>query len=474
MKCLTNNIFKPLSSTNQNSSVGVLLPSIGKYAAWPTIRRNPINNDLMIVYTSTNHHICNDSEIILLTSSDEGCNWKKHKVLDSYYNNSSNLIFNILPKSGTITVSRNLKKIIFSWSNKNNYYYKFFNTTSQAFVDLYLNIWSDEYEIRKPSIIELKNLWVEKLIKEFDYPYKFEFIEEWVKGGFPNGFSFGNFCNPEGNMIIGWYQEFDDNNDYTVTISKSSIRLGTRSAHGGAELHDGSLIFISKGYIPSKNNKLEEKIIVEHFKKYADPSGKLLLAFDFVSIIPYPIKEINNVNFDVRLSEPCVVECCQGDILVIFRNDDCGSQEQDAIDRDPKHAFYFARSKDSGKSWSSCVPFLLKDTTGNTISFQASDAPEVIKLSNGDLLFTFSERMNQTISDCKINYAILKKGDITWQNSKNLITHNSHPSNFGNPSSVEMLDGTILTVWYQQVSPLRFNTTHPQDMTWLFACNWRL
>lgn len=178
--------------------------------------------------------------------------------------------------------------------------------------------------------------------------------------------------------------------------------------HGPIELKDGRLL-----YVGTANISDEKKLAVEE----STDDGK---SWKLLSIISIP----KNESID-PYSEPHIVEMTDGKLLAMFRYnpDDKG-----------KSFLRQTESYNGGITWT--------ETRKTDIW---GFPPHILQLKNGWLLVSYGVR--------KIPYSeracISKDGGETWDIENEIILSSSNSGDLGYPASVQLDDGSILTIYYQ-------------------------
>lgn len=123
--------------------------------------------------------------------------------------------------------------------------------------------------------------------------------------------------------------------------------------------------------------------------------------------------------------EPHAVELDDGTILGVVR-----AQGKEV---DFGFTMYQTISNDGGKTWSEMVPMHI-----------CGSPPQLIKHSSGAVILVYGRRA-EPFGERAI---ITKDGGKTWSDEITLCE--TTPCDLGYPASVELSDGSILTVYYQQ------------------------
>ncbi len=186
------------------------------------------------------------------------------------------------------------------------------------------------------------------------------------------------------------------------------IRQLVTAPHGPIELKDGRLLYVGTADING-----EKKLAVEESKDDG-------VSWQLLSTINIPDNESMP-----PYSEPHVVEMPDGKLLAMFR-----------FNPDDKTKAYLRQSEsnDGGKTWT---------TTHKTKIW--GYPPHLILLKNGWLLASYGVR--------KIPYSeracISKDGGKTWDIENEIVLSLSDSGDLGYPASVQLDDGSILTIYYQ-------------------------
>lgn len=200
------------------------------------------------------------------------------------------------------------------------------------------------------------------------------------------------------------------------------IRAGVSSPHGPTELDDGSLLFLGKASAPYETwgagATFSETPIT------AAVSRDDGLTWNVVATVPCA-----KGHSDADYHEPHAVQASDGRILVHIRNHA----------RSPSMDTLQAESLDGGTTWSTPQP----------LPFGAAAHPaHLLRLRDGRLLSTygyreapFGNRAGASV-DC----------GQTWSEPI-LISDDGIGFDLGYPSTAELADGTLLSVWYEKMTP---------------------
>jgi hypothetical protein len=191
--------------------------------------------------------------------------------------------------------------------------------------------------------------------------------------------------------------------------------------HGPTILPDGGILYVGRKY---DLNRTDKDILA--YVSYDEGS-----TWEFLAQIPYP-EELH----DELLSEPYAVVFPSGEIFLAVRSQGVPSTSTLKI--------YTTRSADGGKSWSQ--PQLL-DLKGAP--------PHLLRHSSGALLLTYGRRVEPMGEYVRVS----RDEGRTW--SKDVrISPEPVDWDHGYPTSVELDDGDIFTVYYGKCSGDDFTSIH--------------
>lgn len=200
---------------------------------------------------------------------------------------------------------------------------------------------------------------------------------------------------------------FRISNDCGITFGKIFSSPVT-SPHGPTELRDGTVLWAG-------NN----------FHNYS--GGIEVVSINTENGETEFVGKITIDDAEIELCEPHLIEPADGKLICHIRGEH--KDENDSI-----FTVFQSVSYDKGKTWS--APEMLLDETGGA-------PPHLIQLSSGILLSTYGRR--------KLPYGIMAMmsldGGKSWE--KDIRIYENHASDdIGYPSTVELSDGTLITVFY--------------------------
>jgi len=190
-----------------------------------------------------------------------------------------------------------------------------------------------------------------------------------------------------------------------------AIKVPVSSPHGPTKLRDGRLLYLGK----ERGSGVAER--AGHILAYDSADGGL--TWNFLYDIEFP-EGCGPTN----MHEPYAIELSDGTILGAIR-----AQSEPV---EPNFTIYFTRSYDGGKTWTS------PEATG----FFGSP-PHLLELSSGDVLLSYGRR-KKPYGEC---VRISRDGGKSF--GEEMMLCGAPTTDLGYPSSVELDDGSIVTVYYQ-------------------------
>jgi hypothetical protein len=200
---------------------------------------------------------------------------------------------------------------------------------------------------------------------------------------------------------------FRISNDGGATFSEI-FHSSVSSPHGPTELKDGTVLWAGNNF-------------------YDYNSGIEIHSIDVKTGACEFIGKITLENKEIVLCEPHLIELENSDLLCLIRGED--EAESDSI-----FTLLQSVSSDKGKTWS--TPEMILDKTGGA-------PPHILKLKSGKLICTYGRR--------KLPYGIMamisSDNGKTWEKDLRLY-ENFVSDDIGYPSTVELEDGSLLTIFY--------------------------
>lgn len=184
--------------------------------------------------------------------------------------------------------------------------------------------------------------------------------------------------------------------------------------HGPALLKDGTMLYVGRPFV-------DEGTYTHAYRMY--PDGRM-----------EKLGEIDDVYMDGKrlLScEPHAIELPDGRFICHIRVQ--GDRETRVF------TTYQSESSDGGKTWTKPVPLL---------SQQGGAPAHLVQLSNGLLISVYGYRQEPY----GLRVMVSDDGGKTWE--KDLVLVDGYPSgDLGYPATIELDDGTLLTVYYARPEP---------------------
>jgi len=212
---------------------------------------------------------------------------------------------------------------------------------------------------------------------------------------------------PEEKLKAGSYVRVSE--DYGVTWSKT-VRMPISAPHGPNRCRDGSLIYLGLEYC--SDGELAPKAVAL-YKSF--DSG---YSWEKISVVTPPDWLVDKEFLD----EPHVIELPDGRLFGAFR-----------IEGRKPFTIGTTVSEDGGKTWSDVV------CTG-----VSGSPPHLMMHSSGALICSYGRREAPYGERAIVSYDFGK----TW--SEEYILDESYSGDLGYPSTVELDDGSLITVYYQR------------------------
>lgn len=229
---------------------------------------------------------------------------------------------------------------------------------------------------------------------------------------------------------------FRISNDNGVTFGPV-FHSPVSSPHGPAELSDGSIVWV--GTVFRKNEKQEpgmevHKINLDGTTEYI---GK--------------IKAAKMNGFDPFSCEPHAVEAADGTLITQFRVQKVSKM----VGFNDIFTIFQSESRDSGKTWSE--PHQILPILGGS-------PPHLLRHSSGMLICSYCYRENPYC----IRVMFSKDNGITWDNNPDYNIYVGNISDdMGYPATVELDDGSLLTVFYAH--PAKGDAAVIMQQKWRFS-----
>lgn len=192
------------------------------------------------------------------------------------------------------------------------------------------------------------------------------------------------------------------------------IRVPISSPHGPTLLSDGRLLYVGKTSYTSE-------YVSGIYAFVSEDGGK---TWTLLSRIRF-FKGYTDSEF----TEPYAMELSNGRIMVALRGG--GEKFPEGL------TTFLTYSDDGGKSW--VTPYIVRE------NFTGAPA-HLLQCADGTLIMTYSRRANP----CGIRVIISRDGGESWGEEYSLSNaRDPADSDLGYPSTAQLADGTLLTVYYQ-------------------------
>lgn len=203
------------------------------------------------------------------------------------------------------------------------------------------------------------------------------------------------------------------------------VKVAVTAPHGPIELRDSSLLYVGRSF-SDKNASISTLKSFDNGKTWTKTGSIPLFDGDDISLC----------------HEPHAIELSDGTILAMYRY-----EPPDMNNRYMRQSF----SHDGGKTWSKAekTPIL-------------GYPPHLLMLKNGWIAVAYGRR----IPPYGERVCISRDGGKTWDVENEIALCGAPNDDLGYPASVELGDGSILTVFYQQEKA--------GEKTCLMGVHWRL
>ena len=195
---------------------------------------------------------------------------------------------------------------------------------------------------------------------------------------------------------------------------ETRVRLFGIAPHGAIQLEDGRLLFVGRRGVPGgiAFGVLESRDEARSWQQ--------------IGLVPAnPEDEANDY------SEPHVVETDDGRLVAMFRYD---PRRESPGRREENYILRQSESSDGGKTWTTC----------HTTPIQGYP-PHLLRLRDGTIVCAYSRRRRPYGE-----YACISRdGGRTWDIGNEIQLAAATSPDLGYPSTIEMADGVLLTVYYQ-------------------------
>ena len=224
---------------------------------------------------------------------------------------------------------------------------------------------------------------------------------------------------PKEEFLTGCYTRISRDNGMTWSAPR---KAPVSSPHGPCRLRDGTLLFVGSYVADGFYFNGDYTTRIQMFQSKDDGE-----TWEFLSYIPMP------EGADQACHEPHAIEMANGDILVAVRYENTYKPVMKSM------RVYTAISHDKGKTWESSV--LHEDQHGAP--------PHLLQHSSGAVVLVYSRRLEPMGQYAQVSYDYGK----TWSKEKMIspeVNWGTPPWDHGYPSSVELKNGDIFTVYYKK------------------------
>lgn len=379
-------IFKPMKSSTDKPSTGVLFHEDGVYMGWPHIIKR-LDGSLLVSFAGGGKkaHVDPYGDPQLIKSTDNGQTWVKE--------NSVSLMNTVLDDGCTIFETK--AKTLIMTRRITNYFWKDPNhQPPNRPTD-----WDTYY---------ISNLdGVSAIIKEWEDSIQLSNTPYWPNTG--NTYPLSNCLD----YSYSFRNPFDPLTNNNTNLWNNKYPKRAHNVHGLAECSDGSIMSIGEGFNPNNAWGFQ----VEKSKN----DGR---TWNWISTIPfYPSASCDD------WSEATAIECMPDYYLAMFRNNNADEKQR-----------YLGQSVsvDGGLSWTPIQRILAPPGKPD---FMLGLPPSLLKLSNGNVAVVYSDRRHPYKVKVCFCYKTSNNSWI-WSNEIVAATFSNNPGvamHHGYPSAVEVL-----------------------------------
>ncbi len=192
-----------------------------------------------------------------------------------------------------------------------------------------------------------------------------------------------------------------------------TIKVPVSSPHGPSLRQDGSLLYLGKEMY---NHDEDQPFVIAAYESRDE--GK---TWSHIGDIPKP----EGTTWD-NFHEPHAIELKDGRILGMIRAQN--------LPEPPYFTIYQSFSDDGGRTWTEMTP------TG-----VYGSPPHLMRHSSGAIILVYGRR----VSPFGERAIISRDEGVTWS-QEYIVFDNAPDADLGYPASVELSDGSVLTVYYQK------------------------
>jgi hypothetical protein len=186
------------------------------------------------------------------------------------------------------------------------------------------------------------------------------------------------------------------------------IRVNASAPHGPVQLRDGRLLYLGVGKLDGERTIVAEESVDDG------------ITWHVIGTVSHPPETAHR-----GLGEPHLVETASGKLVGLFR---VGGEDMS------ERFLYQADSYDGGKTW-----------TQARVTPMLGFPPHLIRLRDNRLLVVYGRRL----SPYGQRSCLSNDDGETWDVEAERVVQTAPSDDLGYPASAQMLDSTILTIYYQ-------------------------
>jgi sialidase-1 len=242
-----------------------------------------------------------------------------------------------------------------------------------------------------------------------------EWVQEWTDAD-----AFADWTDATVESLLGSWVMLSD--DAGATWGEP-IRVPVSAPHGPVRLANGELLYLGKDF-----RQPESKRTGDIQAARSSDGGRTWETLGSVPIYPNTVGD--------NYHEPHVVELPSGKLIGAIRMENGGGVDLARDAGIPNFSLMQTESDDGGRTWTPARP----------LGFHGSP-PHLIRHSSGVLVLTYGYRQ----SPLGERVAFSRDDGATWDHD--WILRDDAPGDVGYPATVELADGSLFSVYYQQAAP---------------------
>jgi len=383
----------------------VICKQTGCYIGWPTVGQGPDGVLYALFSGDRDGHVDPFGKDFLMRSDDEGKSWSEPEIVNDTPLDDRDTGLCICP-DGTL---------VMTWFT--SYYYGRYEVIHAEHLKAGKKVkeWSEWKQTIQSITPEMAETWAPYLIKPSE-----EESKKWVEAaqalGCHRAVDFEEDHYPPATRRMGyWTRRSRDGGETWDTPTPVQVS----APHGANLMPNGNLIYIGTGDFVSEDGKSRLGVAVS-------PDQGLTWELTATINASPNIQEKTSRGEPARLCEPHVVSTSSGKLLGLAR---CEIKDY------KKRFLWQFESDNGGKTWTEPVPTQLQGFP-----------PHLLKLRDGRILVSYAIRHDPPGE----RFCFSSNEGKSWDVENQLTLHDAPDGDLGYPSTVELANGTFVSVYYQK------------------------